>query len=119
MGVITYILLVGYPPFHASDNLALFRKIRNGEWAFQSPWWDSVSAGAKDLVRKLLVLKPDERLTATEARAAALRVMRGMTIKHTRPLARRWTAAGTSPRLAYGPRVTGSKRQRMRRRAPR
>jgi serine/threonine protein kinase len=67
VGVITYILLVGYPPFHASDNLALFRKIRNGEWAMQSPWWDSVSAGAKDLVLRLLVLKPEGRLTATQA----------------------------------------------------
>ena len=47
-GVVTYILLCGYPPFHAADNLQLFQKIRLGQWAFHSPWCaTTVGGGAR------------------------------------------------------------------------
>ncbi|KAJ1627558.1 kinase-like domain-containing protein [Pavlovales sp. CCMP2436] len=68
-GVIAYILLSGYPPFHGSDNLSLFRKIKHGEWTFHSPWWDGIAPLAKDLISKLLVVDPARRLTAAQALA--------------------------------------------------
>jgi serine/threonine protein kinase len=46
-GVITYILLGGYPPFYDDDPRKLYRKIRTAGYRFHSPKWDHVSAEAK------------------------------------------------------------------------
>lgn len=64
IGVITYILLGGYPPFHDDNLKSLFRKIRHGEFTFHPKYWDKVSAEAKDLIKKLLNTDTAERLTA-------------------------------------------------------
>jgi serine/threonine protein kinase len=66
IGVITYILLCGYPPFHHDNQGVLFRLIKAGRFEFDSPYWDDVSAEAKDLISKMLVLKPAERWTARQ-----------------------------------------------------
>ena len=64
VGVILYILLCGFPPFHAENMRDLYRKIKRGDYSFPSPYWDNVSKGAKDCVQKLLTVKPEKRLTA-------------------------------------------------------
>lgn len=64
IGVITYILLCGYPPFHDDNQAILFRQIKSGKFTFDSPYWDHVSDDAKDLIRKMLVLDPKQRWTA-------------------------------------------------------
>ncbi|KAF1316571.1 Camk protein kinase, partial [Globisporangium splendens] len=66
IGVITYILLCGYPPFHDDNQGVLFRKIKTGRFEFDSPYWDNVSSEAKDLILKMLVLNPNERWTAAQ-----------------------------------------------------
>ncbi|GLE08443.1 hypothetical protein PINS_up019626 [Pythium insidiosum] len=66
IGVITYILLCGYPPFHDDNHNALFKKIKRGKYQFDSPYWDHVSDDAKDLIGKMLVVNPAERWTATQ-----------------------------------------------------
>lgn len=66
IGVILYILLCGFPPFYDEDNSVLFNAIRKGEFDYPSPYWDSVSDEAKDLVNKLLVVNPADRLTAQQ-----------------------------------------------------
>ena len=38
----------------------------NAQYDFPSPYWDSISDGAKDLINKLLVLDVDRRLSAKE-----------------------------------------------------
>ena len=43
IGVISYILLCGYPPFYDSNNAVLFRQIMSGRFEFDRPWWDNVS----------------------------------------------------------------------------
>ncbi|TYZ69478.1 hypothetical protein PybrP1_007367 [[Pythium] brassicae (nom. inval.)] len=63
IGVITYILLCGYPPFHDDNHNALFKKIKRGKFQFDSPYWDHVSDDAKDLISKMLVVNPAERAT--------------------------------------------------------
>lgn len=68
-GVILYILLCGFPPFYEEELPALFEQILHARYDFPSPWWDSISAPAKDLVAKLLVTDPDERLTADKVLA--------------------------------------------------
>jgi serine/threonine protein kinase len=67
IGVITYILLGGYPPFHDDNQKALFKKIKNAEYEFHEEYWSEVSDEAKDLIRHLLKINPVERYTAEEA----------------------------------------------------
>ncbi|RXN01897.1 Serine/threonine-protein kinase DCLK2 [Acipenser ruthenus] len=49
-GVITYILLCGFPPFRSENNLQedLFDQILEGRLEFPSPYWDNITDSAKD-----------------------------------------------------------------------
>ncbi|KAL4197699.1 hypothetical protein AMTRI_Chr04g189580 [Amborella trichopoda] len=64
IGVILYILLCGTPPFWAESDEGIFDEIMRGLIDFRSEPWPSISAGAKDLVRKMLNPDPKQRLTA-------------------------------------------------------
>jgi len=68
IGVILYIILCGFPPFYdENDDLGrLYRKIKRAEYDMPSPYWDNISANAKDLVKKLLQPDPKKRLTAKQ-----------------------------------------------------
>jgi serine/threonine protein kinase len=68
-GVILYVLLGGYPPFHDEDQKLLFKRIKAGVYAFHEEYWSGVPELAKDLIRKLLVVDPRHRLSADEALA--------------------------------------------------
>mmetsp|Transcript_33392 Transcript_33392/g.42038 ORF Transcript_33392/g.42038 Transcript_33392/m.42038 type:complete len:386 (+) Transcript_33392:69-1226(+) len=61
IGVITYILLGGYPPFYDEDQDQLFRKIRRGQFEFHSPYWDHVSEEAKAIISEMLVVNHKAR----------------------------------------------------------
>ncbi|KAJ6825289.1 calcium-dependent protein kinase 10-like isoform X1 [Iris pallida] len=65
-GVIIYILLSGVPPFWAENEQGIFEEVLNGTLDFDSEPWPSISASAKDLVRRMLVRDPKKRLTAHE-----------------------------------------------------
>jgi len=71
VGIITYILLAGYPPFYdennPGDDTALFEKVINVEYDMDDECWDDVSELAKDFIRHLLVKDPKERLSAQQA----------------------------------------------------
>lgn len=67
LGVITYILLGGYPPFIEQNQRELFRKIKQGQYEFHPEYWGSISPEAKDLIARLLTVNPDRRITATDA----------------------------------------------------
>ena len=54
LGVITYILLGGYPPFIEDNQKNLFRKIRQGEWEFHPQYWGNVSKEAKELIKEFV-----------------------------------------------------------------
>ena len=69
IGVITFILLGGYPPFHDDNQKILFKKIKNCEYTFHPEYWSAVSEEAKDLIRKLLNPVPEQRFTADDALA--------------------------------------------------
>ncbi|KAI5156343.1 Calcium/Calmodulin-Dependent Protein Kinase Type 1G [Manis pentadactyla] len=47
IGVITYILLCGYPPFYEETESKLFEKIKEGYYEVDSPFWDDISASDK------------------------------------------------------------------------
>ena len=46
VGVISYILLCGFPPFRSPDRnqTELFEFIKAGEYEFLSPYWDNISS---------------------------------------------------------------------------
>jgi len=64
IGVITYILLCGFPPFYASSQNLLFEKILTADYDFPEPEWTHVSDNAKNFIRNLIVKDPDQRHTA-------------------------------------------------------
>lgn len=81
LGVITYILLCGYPPFYGNcgkdcgwergDNCQqcqnqLFTSIQDGRYEFPDREWSSISEEAKDLIRSLLVKNAMGRISAAE-----------------------------------------------------
>jgi len=72
LGVISYIILCGYPPFFRDnkkegDEAELLRQIARGKYKFHPNFWDDISLEAKDFVRGLMNTDPDARLTAEEA----------------------------------------------------
>ena len=67
IGVITYILLGGYPPFYDENNFKLFKQIKRGEFEFHDEYWSNVSAEAKNFISDLIVVDPTKRLNADAA----------------------------------------------------
>ncbi|XP_032232296.1 calcium/calmodulin-dependent protein kinase type 1D isoform X2 [Nematostella vectensis] len=67
IGVITYILLCGYPPFYDDSDANLFAQIMRAEYEFDSPYWDEISESAKDFIRHLMELDPKLRYTCRQA----------------------------------------------------
>ncbi|XP_040902604.1 serine/threonine-protein kinase DCLK1b isoform X3 [Toxotes jaculatrix] len=67
-GIITYILLCGFPPFRGSgeDQEALFELIMRCQLEFPAPYWDNVSDTAKALITGMLQLEVDQRYTAVQ-----------------------------------------------------
>lgn len=66
-GVVLYILLVGYPPFWDDNQQRMFAQIKRGTFEYPSPEWDSVTADAKDLINKMLIVDQHKRITAAQA----------------------------------------------------
>lgn len=92
VGCIVYLLLSGNLPFMGRSQKELFRKIVAGKFVFDDDDWDNVSDDAKDLIKKLLVLDPDKRLTATDA-------LRHKWLKTSRDQLTRVTLTGTAQRI--------------------
>ena len=66
LGVITYLLLCGYPPFSYPNANQLYAAIRRGEFHYIEDEWSHISPEARDLINKLLVVDPEARLSASE-----------------------------------------------------
>ncbi|XP_067266393.1 peripheral plasma membrane protein CASK isoform X3 [Chanodichthys erythropterus] len=66
-GVILFILLSGCLPFYGTKE-RLFEAIIKGKYKVMNPrQWGHISESAKDLVRRMLMLDPAERITVYEA----------------------------------------------------
>ncbi|XP_035808842.1 peripheral plasma membrane protein CASK-like isoform X10 [Amphiprion ocellaris] len=66
-GVILFILLSGCLPFYGTKE-RLFEAIIKGKYKVMNPrQWAHISESAKDLVRRMLMLDPAERITVYEA----------------------------------------------------
>ncbi|EJU06270.1 Pkinase-domain-containing protein [Dacryopinax primogenitus] len=66
MGCVLYTLLCGFPPFYDESINVLTEKVARGYYTFLSPWWDDISASAKDLITHLLCVDPAQRYTIDE-----------------------------------------------------
>ena len=67
IGVVTYILLCGYPPFNGATDRRTYESILRGKYAFHPEDWRNVSVDAMDFVRGLLQVDPGRRMTARHA----------------------------------------------------
>lgn len=63
LGCVLYTLLCGFPPFYDDNIQVLTEKVAHGQYTFLSPWWDTISDSAKDLISHLLCIDPNERYT--------------------------------------------------------
>lgn len=64
LGVLCYEFLYGSPPFEAEGHSATYRRISRVDLRF--PKEPEVSEGAKDLIRKLLVKDPNQRMALAD-----------------------------------------------------
>lgn len=69
IGVISYILLCGYPPFYDENDVNLFAQILKGEFEFDSPYWDEISDSAKDFIMNLICVNVEKRYSCKQALA--------------------------------------------------
>lgn len=69
IGVISYILLCGYPPFYDENDANLFAQILKGDFEFDSPYWDDISDSAKEFISRLMCVDVEKRYTCRQALA--------------------------------------------------
>lgn len=70
LGVIMYILLCGFPPFFSNHGQPISpgmkNRIKTGQFDFPDPEWSNVSQDAKNLIRDMLCVDSNKRLTIDE-----------------------------------------------------
>eukprot|EP00931_Biecheleriopsis_adriatica_P091570 TRINITY_DN65452_c0_g1_i1.p1 TRINITY_DN65452_c0_g1~~TRINITY_DN65452_c0_g1_i1.p1 ORF type:complete len:360 (+),score=45.95 TRINITY_DN65452_c0_g1_i1:27-1106(+) len=66
-GIIAYVLLCGYFPFHGETDAEVLSSIRKGIFSFDSGDWKEISQDAKDEIRMLLKMVPRSRHSVNEA----------------------------------------------------
>lgn len=67
IGVITYVLLSGMPPFGGANTASVLQAVRRAEVKFEPEEWEHISLEARDLVCSLLVVDPSRRSDAFAA----------------------------------------------------
>jgi len=69
LGVILFIMLVGYQPFNANSLNQIYKLIAKGKYNLNTKRWNAVSNDAKDLVQKLLEVDPEKRYSAKDIKS--------------------------------------------------
>jgi calcium/calmodulin-dependent protein kinase I len=67
IGVVTYILVCGFPPFYNENIPLLFESIMKADFDFPLEHWEDISDDCMDFIDQLLVVDPAQRLTAEQA----------------------------------------------------
>ena len=65
LGVILYIMLVGYPPFQGNDE-EIIEGVMSGEFDMENDDWEFISPMCKDLISRMLVVESNERISIDE-----------------------------------------------------
>ena len=66
-GVLTYVLLSGLMPFGGDTDHETLCNISNVDWEFDEDSFEEISSDARDFIERLLTLRPDDRLSSTDA----------------------------------------------------
>merc|ERR1712130_317821 len=69
LGVILFIMFVGYQPFNANSLNQIYKLIAKGKYNLNTKRWNAVSHDAKDLVQKLLEVDPEKRYSAKDIKS--------------------------------------------------
>jgi len=64
IGVILYILLSGRPPFSGRNDREILRAVQDGNYSLRGDLWDKRSEQSKSLIRGLMNMDTQKRLTA-------------------------------------------------------
>jgi calcium-dependent protein kinase len=66
-GVIMYMLLTGSPPFQGETDAEIFNLIKKGKYDTKNESYYKISQQGKDLIKRLLTLDPNKRISSFEA----------------------------------------------------
>ena len=66
-GVILFIMLSGAAPFDGADDAEILANVKKARYFFNGKDWDGISSEAKDLVRKMMDINPESRISAKDA----------------------------------------------------
>ena len=69
LGVILYILIAGYPPFYGDTDQEIIRKVKSCEYEFDGDEWEVITPSCKDLIAKMLVIDPAQRMDIDQVEA--------------------------------------------------
>ncbi|KAL3115766.1 hypothetical protein niasHT_007771 [Heterodera trifolii] len=76
LGVATYILLCGYPPFYSMQGLpfspGMRERIMEGMFAFPEDEWGTISHSTKNIIAAMLRTDPTKRITIEQLMASSL-----------------------------------------------
>lgn len=67
LGIVTFILLTGFPPFRSNNLNEIYRTIISDEIEYQRKVWKNKSSEALNFVQSWLRYNPEERLTPIDA----------------------------------------------------
>ena len=68
IGVITYVLLAGEPPFHGENAAQVFKKIQTTDYDFHGEVWEfEISNSAQKFIERLIEPSLKKRMTVEEA----------------------------------------------------
>jgi calcium-dependent protein kinase len=63
LGVMLYVMIAGYPPFFGSDDKIIISKVKACDFDYDSEEWEGITELCKDLINRMLVVDPTQRLT--------------------------------------------------------
>lgn len=66
-GIILYMLLTGKPPYKGTNSKSILSLIKSSPFIFTEDNYPHISAPAKDLLKKMLIIDPKQRISASEA----------------------------------------------------
>ena len=67
LGVIMYVILSSYLPFHGNNQAEVYKKIKSGVFTFDHEEFNAVNDSAKDLITRLLTTDKAQRFTCSQA----------------------------------------------------
>lgn len=67
VGVIAYVLLSGTFPFDDVNRIRLYKLILRAKFSYAGDHWLDISEAAKDFIDHLLIVNPEDRMSAAEA----------------------------------------------------